>query len=206
MARLLADEQYPLEATQRLRQLGHDVRTLQDIGKANQRVPDSEVLALASADNRAVLTRDRDFKDLHYSSSKHQGIVFCTEDKDYARQANHIHAALIENPDVRDKLMPVYRDLEHTLKVAREQKSLVAAKPSDKDLIDKYSHKLSDKPQDKENLPRSLEQNKPAEKPQEKSAAPSGSIHPLIAKYGPAPDPAKDKEKPKDKGLEKDDR
>jgi hypothetical protein len=47
---------------------------------------------------------------------------------------------------------------------------------------------------------RSLEQNKPVEK----SAPPSGSTHPLMAKYGPAPDPAKDKEKPTDKDLDYD--
>jgi hypothetical protein len=34
----------------------HDILTVQEAGKGNQRIPDEEVLAFAIADNRAVLT------------------------------------------------------------------------------------------------------------------------------------------------------
>ncbi len=47
MARLYADEQYPYPVVELLRVLGHDVLTVQEAGKANQKIPDSDVLAFA---------------------------------------------------------------------------------------------------------------------------------------------------------------
>jgi Domain of unknown function (DUF5615) len=51
MARFYADEHYPLGITEFLRQLGHDVLTVQDAGKAGQKIPDPDVLAFAIAQN-----------------------------------------------------------------------------------------------------------------------------------------------------------
>lgn len=48
MARLYADENFPQPAVERLRALGHDVLTLQNVGKAQQKLPDDVVLADAS--------------------------------------------------------------------------------------------------------------------------------------------------------------
>ena len=53
MARLYADENFPQPAVERLRELGHDVQTAQDAGKAQQKLPDEAVLADAWADGRA---------------------------------------------------------------------------------------------------------------------------------------------------------
>jgi hypothetical protein len=50
MARLYADENFPQPAVERLRELGHDVQTVQDAGKAQQKLPDEAVLADACAD------------------------------------------------------------------------------------------------------------------------------------------------------------
>jgi Domain of unknown function (DUF5615) len=36
MARLYADEDFPLPVVEELRRLGHDVRTVQEAGRANQ--------------------------------------------------------------------------------------------------------------------------------------------------------------------------
>ena len=47
MARLYANENFPLPVVEELRRLGHDVRTVQEMGKGNQAVPDEEVLAFA---------------------------------------------------------------------------------------------------------------------------------------------------------------
>ncbi len=41
MARLYADEQFPRETVLILRTLGHDVLTVQEAGKANQKIPDN---------------------------------------------------------------------------------------------------------------------------------------------------------------------
>jgi Domain of unknown function (DUF5615) len=47
MARLYANENFPLQAVEELRQLGHDVLTTQQTGKAGQAIPDAQVLAFA---------------------------------------------------------------------------------------------------------------------------------------------------------------
>ena len=55
-------------ATEHLRSLGHDVLTVQDAGNAGK--SDPEVLALAIAGNRAILTQDRcDFIRHFYADS-----------------------------------------------------------------------------------------------------------------------------------------
>ena len=72
MARLYADEQFPRIVVKLLRALGHDILTVQEAGKANQRIPDEDVLAFAIADNRTVLTINRgDFIRLHNLHNQH---------------------------------------------------------------------------------------------------------------------------------------
>jgi predicted nuclease of predicted toxin-antitoxin system len=56
MARFYADEQFPLPVVELLRNLGHDVLTVQEAGNANQRIPDEQVLAFAVSQERAILT------------------------------------------------------------------------------------------------------------------------------------------------------
>ena len=56
MARLYADEQYPYPVVELLRVLGHDVLTVQEAGRANQKIPDPDVLAFATSEEHAVLT------------------------------------------------------------------------------------------------------------------------------------------------------
>lgn len=61
MALLYADEQFPLPVVKLLRDLGHDVLTVQASG--NVGLSDPEVLEFAIADKRIVLTQNRrDFK------------------------------------------------------------------------------------------------------------------------------------------------
>lgn len=59
MARLFADENFPLPAVEALRRLGHDVLTAVEAGQAGQGIADDAVLALAHALGRAVLTHNR---------------------------------------------------------------------------------------------------------------------------------------------------
>ncbi len=95
MARLLADENFPLPVVERLRQLGHEVLTLQDAGQANQSLSDVAVLHLARTEGRALLTMNRrHFVRLHGASSGHAGIVVCAVDLDFAAQAERIHQAI----------------------------------------------------------------------------------------------------------------
>ncbi|MCL1492080.1 MAG: DUF5615 family PIN-like protein [Pseudanabaena sp. Salubria-1] len=77
MARLYADE-FPLPVVKILRTLGHDVLTVQEANKAEQKIPDNEVLSYAISLNRAVLTLNRhDFIRLHKQNTQHQGIIIC---------------------------------------------------------------------------------------------------------------------------------
>lgn len=76
MARLYMDEQFPKVVSQLLREMGHDVLTVQEAGKGNLGIPDEDVLSFAVAENRAVVTLNRDdFIRLHRADSQHYGII-----------------------------------------------------------------------------------------------------------------------------------
>jgi predicted nuclease of predicted toxin-antitoxin system len=110
MARLYADEQYPYPVVELLRNLGHDVLTVQEAGKANQRIPDGDVLAFASSEKRAVITENRkDFFRLHRIQSDHAGIIACTNDRNWESLANRIHAAITAEASLQGKLIRVVR-------------------------------------------------------------------------------------------------
>jgi len=110
MARLYADENFPLAVVGELRRLGHDVATVYEAGKANQATPDSDILELACANGRAVLTLNRrDFIRLHESRSGHCGIVVCTFDVDFRGQALRIHAAVTAHRELSGLLIRVNR-------------------------------------------------------------------------------------------------
>ncbi|WP_333312242.1 MULTISPECIES: DUF5615 family PIN-like protein [unclassified Microcoleus] len=82
MARLYADEQYPYPVVELLRALGHDVLTVQEAGRANQKIPDPDVLAFASSEKPVVITENRkDFFLLHRIQPLHAGIIACTNDR-----------------------------------------------------------------------------------------------------------------------------
>jgi hypothetical protein len=66
MAHLYADEGFPAKVAALLVDLGHNVLTAQSAGQAHQRIPDDQVLAFATSQNRTVLTINRgDFIRLH---------------------------------------------------------------------------------------------------------------------------------------------
>lgn len=87
------------------------VITSLDAGKANSAVPDAEVLAFAVAEGRILLTHNRrHFLRLHRRRNEdHAGIVLCTFDPDFCRQAQRIHAAVSSDPEMTNKLVRVNR-------------------------------------------------------------------------------------------------
>ncbi len=110
MARLYSNENFPIPVVEELRQLGHDVLTIQETGKANQEIPDDQVLAFACAESRAVLTINRkDFIRLHRRQQNHSGIIVCTFDLDFARQAKRIHEAIEPLASLEGQLIRVIR-------------------------------------------------------------------------------------------------
>lgn len=95
MALLLADENFPAPAVQRLRLLSHDVLTLIQTDMAGLAILDDQVLAFATSLNRCLLTLNRkDFIKLHLKSSQHAGIVICTFESDFNALADRIGACL----------------------------------------------------------------------------------------------------------------
>lgn len=110
MARFYANENFPLPVVLRLRELGHDVLTIHETGRAGQQVSDDQVLAFAVAEGRAVLSLNRrHFVRLHQDRPDHAGIVVCTVDADFIAQAERIHAAVSLIPDLRGQLVRVNR-------------------------------------------------------------------------------------------------
>ncbi|MEM6253918.1 MAG: DUF5615 family PIN-like protein [Cyanobacteria bacterium P01_D01_bin.156] len=110
MARLYSDEGFPKKVSEKLKQLDHDVLTVQEAGQANQGILDDQVLAYATDKNRAVLIINRaDFIRLHRQSSDHAGIVVCTEDLNRERLANRVHAAISKEDTLSGKLIRVNR-------------------------------------------------------------------------------------------------
>lgn len=110
MARLYANENFPLPVVEELCRLGHDVLTIHEMGKAGQLVPDEEILAVASADNRAVLTLNRKhFVRLHGTQPQHAGIIVCTFGVDFVGQARRVHTAIESKAGLSGQLIRVNR-------------------------------------------------------------------------------------------------
>lgn len=110
MALLYSNENFPRRVVQELRLLGHNVLTSFEAGRANQRVPDEQVLEFATGQRRAVLTLNRsDFICLHKETAgAHAGIVVCTrDDANPAAFALRIHTAI--TGDLAGELIRVVR-------------------------------------------------------------------------------------------------
>lgn len=110
MAQLYSNENFPYPTVKELRRLGHDVLTVLEAGKAEQAIRDEEVLAFAAEQGRAVLTLNRKhFIALHNRAPNHAGVIVCTLDADFVRQAQRISDALEEQSSLYGKLMRVNR-------------------------------------------------------------------------------------------------
>lgn len=108
MARLHSDENYPYSVVVTLHRFGHDVLTALEAGRANQGIPDHEVLAFAISQQRAVLTLDRfDYNRLHRQFPQHNGIIICTNDDDRVALSDRVHQALLANPVLDGMLIRV---------------------------------------------------------------------------------------------------
>ncbi len=110
MARLYADENFPLPVVEELRGFGHDVLTIQETGKSGQGVSDEDVLDSAAAEQRALLTLNRrHFMQLHRKRPDHAGIIVCTVDLNFVALAHRIAAAITSQADIAHKLIRINR-------------------------------------------------------------------------------------------------
>jgi hypothetical protein len=110
VAAIYANENLPLPVVEGLRQRGHDVLTTLESGRANQSIPDDDVLAYAAALDRILVTINRKhFLRLHRQNVQHAGIVICTFDRDYDGLAQRIHDALQAHYSMAQQLVRVNR-------------------------------------------------------------------------------------------------
>jgi hypothetical protein len=111
MASLYSNENFPLPVVEKLRALGHDVLTIQETGKADQALPDKELLAFATRERRAVITLNRlHFIRLHRQQPDHAGIVVCSFDPDLEAQAGRIHQAISGQTSLAGQLLRINRE------------------------------------------------------------------------------------------------
>ena len=110
MAQLFADENFPLPSVHELRRRGHDVVTLREVGWAGQALSDPDVLALAGAAGRAVLTLNRrHFARLHVTHPTHAGIIVASFDSDFVALAARIDRSIGEGSPLSGALVRVNR-------------------------------------------------------------------------------------------------
>ena len=95
MLSLYSNENLSIDLVEIIREFGYDILTSYQAGQANQGIPDEEVLVYATANQRSVVTFNRDdFVALHHSGIDHAGIVICKDDRDYLGQAQALHLFL----------------------------------------------------------------------------------------------------------------
>ncbi|WP_242411888.1 DUF5615 family PIN-like protein [Cyanobacterium sp. IPPAS B-1200] len=98
--RFYANENLPSSMVNDLRELNHDVLTSYEAGNANQGIPDDLVLTYASANQRIVITMNRDdFINLHHSTMNHKGIIICKANRNYRQQVLVIHEFITKKQD-----------------------------------------------------------------------------------------------------------
>lgn len=101
--RLLADENLPESMVEALRAVGHDVASIRDRGPG---MPDDDVLALALAEHRLLVTRDLDFGELVVRvGSASAGVVILRYRRDQADRIVDALLRLVETHGERLKTM-----------------------------------------------------------------------------------------------------
>lgn len=110
VARIYTNENFPQQAVERLRLLGHDVETSHDAGNSGCAMPDESVLDYAIRCQRVVVTLNRrHFVALHAKHPDHWGIVVCSFDPDFNGLAGRIHGVLSGIGEHRNCLLRINR-------------------------------------------------------------------------------------------------
>ncbi len=110
MAYFYSNENFPLPVVEELRKLGHDVLTIQEAGKANQAMPDEDVLTFAYIEDRILLTLNRKhFIKLHKNKARHAGILACTYDSNFKAFARRIHESVKGKETLPGELIRINR-------------------------------------------------------------------------------------------------
>ena len=110
MADCYANENFPLPVVEALRELGHNLLTTYESGKAGEAVSDEDILAFATGESQIVLTLNRrHFIRPHQAIPDHSGIIVCTYDPDFEALAGRIHRELKTYSDRTGRLVRINR-------------------------------------------------------------------------------------------------
>jgi predicted nuclease of predicted toxin-antitoxin system len=97
MAKLLANENIPLQSVEYLRAKGFDIRA---IGVDNPSVKDEVVIAFATAEDRTIITFDRDYGELIFRNNYKPpcGVIYLRLDQYAPHEPGEIiEAMLLDN-------------------------------------------------------------------------------------------------------------
>jgi hypothetical protein len=84
MANIYSNENFPFPVVEKLRQLGHDVLTMQEAGQTGQSMSDEAVMDFARTTSRTLITLNRKhFIYLHSRQMGHSGIIVCSFDPNF---------------------------------------------------------------------------------------------------------------------------
>ena len=108
MAKLYSNENFPIPVVNARAPWGTTSPRSRRRGRANESTPDPDVLSLATAEKRTVLTLNRkDFYRLHEQRPAHAGIIVCVVDPDFQRQAQMIHDRIQVEGDLTGRILRV---------------------------------------------------------------------------------------------------
>lgn len=107
--RWLVDVSAGTHVAETLQRLGHDVASVRD---RDPRMSDVDILAWAVAENRLVVTQDKDFGELVFRSRQaHSGVLLLRmDDAGGAEKAAVIEAVVSQYGDQLPNRFAVYRD------------------------------------------------------------------------------------------------
>lgn len=101
------DEHLADAITLGLRLRGIDVLTAQEAGRAGKKIPDSEQLAYATAQERVIATRDRDYILLARTQFPHAGVIMLQKELSIGGYIDYLELlALTTTPEwIRNRLV-----------------------------------------------------------------------------------------------------
>ncbi|MEI7457624.1 MAG: DUF5615 family PIN-like protein [Nitrosomonadales bacterium] len=116
--RLYTNENFPLPVAVRLRDLGHDVLTIQETGQAGSAQSDEDVLSFAARGSRILVTLNRrHFVALHLEKKTHAGILVCSFDPDFARFGRRVHERIQQGESWTGRLERLNREQPQSAKI-----------------------------------------------------------------------------------------
>jgi predicted nuclease of predicted toxin-antitoxin system len=97
--KLLADENFPLKSIQYLQNKGYDISS---IAKDAPGIHDDKVIAIASQEDRTILTFDRDYGELIFKHNHklRKGVIYLRFDEYEPEEPGKIIEELLQNKEI----------------------------------------------------------------------------------------------------------